>query len=1059
MAIYSSAVKKPITTMMIFVAVIVFGIYSLNFLPIDMYPEVDPPYITVMTTYVGANAEEIETNVTQIIEDGLNTVDELKEVTSESEDNISIVTLEFEWESDLTEAMNNVRDALDMTKDDLPDDCDDPLLFKFSSSMMPVLFYAVEAEESFDGLEKIIDEKVVNSLNRVSGIGSISVIGAPGRRIYVDCDPKKLEGYGLTISQIGQVIAAENLNTPSGHIKMGGTDYQLRVEGEFTNTDIIKDLVVSRQNGRTIYIKDIAEVHDKNREKEMINSFDGKQGIRLMIMKQSGANTVAVANGVKKKMEEISTTLPKDIEFSTLMDSSEDIMSSINNLSQTFIFALIFVMIVVLMFLGRWRATFIIVLTIPISLIVAFTYLYISGGSINIISLSSLSIAIGMVVDDAIVVLENIMKHIERGASPREAAIYATKEVWLSVIATTLVVVAVFFPLTLVGGQTGVMFKQLGWIVTITVVTSTLAAITLTPMLSSKMLRLKKKVNGKKSFYDKTFLRVLDGLDNIYGRIVAWAITHKKIVLSASLLILVGSFMLAPNLKFENMPEQDLGSMTITFELQPGTRVEKTGEVAKEVEDYINKEMGEEVVMIFASSGSDDEGGVSSIFGETGTHVCEMRIKLTDVEERKKRGKSTNKALDIWSLADRIRTKMASMSDIVNYTVSTASQGMGGTSTSVDVEIYGYDFDATTSIANRIADSLKMIDGAEDVQVSRERMKPQYQVVFNQTELAEFGLTTATASSAVRNAIAGLTASRFREDGEEYDIMVRYAESSRVEMDDIRNILIQSPTSGKLIKVSDVGEVKEYWATPKIERKLRQRVVTVSATPAKGMALSDLAEVANRIKTNIEKEVPAGISIDVGGAYEDMQENNMDLLILFAMIVLLVFIVMASQFESMSMPIIIMSSIVFSFSGVIIALLLTNTTASMIAILGAILLVGIVVKNGIVLIDFLNLLRERGIELHEATVMASKSRLRPILMTAMTTVLGMLPMALSVSEGSEVWAPMGITVIGGLVFSTLVTLILTPALYVLFARHGERNKSANIRKKFKFLESDNNSEA
>ncbi|MFV0345109.1 MAG: efflux RND transporter permease subunit [Bacteroidales bacterium] len=1047
MAIYSTAVKKPVTTIMIFIAVIVFGVYSLNFLPVDMYPEVDPPYITVMTTYVGANAEEIETNVSQIIEDGLNTVDDLKEITSESEDNMSIVTLEFDWEADLTEAMNNVRDALDMVEDDLPDDADSPLLFRFSSSMMPVLFYAISADESFDGLEKIIDEKVVNILNRVDGIGSVSVIGAPGRRIYVDCDPNKLEAYGLTIGQIGQVLAAENMNTPSGHIKMGDFDYQIRVEGEFKSSDEIKDIVVSRQSGKTVYIKDIAEVHDKGREMEMINRFEGNEGMRLMIMKQSGANTVSVAKGVKEKMAEIMPTLPRDVKFFEVMDSSDDIMSAINNLSQTFLFALIFVVFVVLLFLGRWRATFIIVLTIPISLIVAFTYLYLSGNSINIISLASLSIAIGMVVDDAIVVLENIMKHIERGASPREAAIYATKEVWLSVIATTLVVVAVFFPLTLVGGQTGIMFKQLGWIVTITVVTSTLAAITLTPMLSSKMLRLKKKKNGKKSFYDATVGRFLDSLDNAYGSIVHWSITHKKVVLPTLLLVFVASWMLVPSLKFENMPEQDLGSMTINFELQTGTRVEETAEVAKEINDYINEQMGDEVLLAFASSGSDDEGGISSLFGETGTHVVELRLKLTDVEDRER---------SVWELADIVREKLASTPEIVNYTISTQTQGMT-TSNSVDVEIYGYDFQTTTSLANEIADKLRKVKGAEDVQISREREKPQLQVVFNQNKLAEYGFTTASASSAVRNAIAGYTATRFREDGEEYDIMVRYHDGARKSIDDVRNVSILSPTTGKLVKVSEVGEVEEYWATPKIERKSRQRYVVVSSVPAKGMALSDLAEVINKGLQDID--IPSGVSISVGGAYEDLQENNADMGLLFLMILVLVFIVMASQFESLSMPIIIMSSIGFSFSGVILALYITDTTASMIAILGAILLVGIVVKNGIVLVDYLNLLRERGIGLYEATVMASKSRLRPILMTAMTTVLGMLPMALSIGEGSEVWAPMGITVIGGLLFSTIITLVITPVLYVLFARHGERNKSANIRKKFKFLESDNNSEA
>ncbi|MFV0553074.1 MAG: efflux RND transporter permease subunit [Mangrovibacterium sp.] len=1040
MAIYSAAVKKPVTTLMIFAAVILFGFYSLNYLPIDMYPEVDPPYVTVMTVYAGANAEEIETNVTKIIEDGLNSVDDLEEISSVSRDNMSIVTLEFSWDIDITEAMNNVRDAIDPVKDELPDGADTPLLFRMSTSMMPVLFYAVSAEESFDGLEKIIDEKLVNVLNRVSGIGSVSVIGAPGREIYVDCDPKKMETYGISIAQVGQVIAAENLNMPSGHIKMGNFDYQLRVEGEFSTSDVIENLVVSRVNGKTIKIKDVAVVNDTAREVEMINSFRGSDGMRLMVMKQSGANTVAVGNDVKRVIEETKSILPPDVQFHMIYDSSDDIQKSINNLSQTFMFALIFVVFVVLLFLGRWRATFIIALTIPISIIMAFIYLFVSGGSINVISLSSLSIAIGMVVDDAIVVLENIVKHIERGASPREAAIYATKEVWLSVIATTLVVVAVFFPLTMVGGQTGILFKQLGWIVTITVTTSTIAAVTLTPMLSARMLRLREKVAGKQSWYDRTIIPVLDGLDRAYGKVVRWSIYHKKIIIPGAIVIFVGSMMLTKYVKFENMPEQDMGMMTVSFEVQTGTRVEQTNEIAKKVEDFVLAEMNDEIQVTFLSAGSDDDGGVSALFGSSGSHVVELRVRLLPVTERER---------SIWELADLVRAELASIPEVVNYNVSTASQGMS-TSNTVDVEIYGYDFQTTTTFANQVADRLKMLEGADDISISREREKPQLQVVFDQDKLAEYGLTSATASTMVNYAINGMTASKFREEGEEYDIVVRNDIANRASISDVENINIQSPLTGSFVKLSEVGRVEEYWATPTVERKTRQRVVTVSAAPAKGKVLSEVADaVSAELKT---MEIPNNVSIEIGGAYKDMQENNADLGLLFLIIIMLVYVVMASQFESFSMPLIIMTSIMFSFSGVIIALLLTDTTASMIAILGAILLVGIVVKNGIVMIDFINLLRERGVPLQQAVVEACQSRLRPILMTAMTTVLGMLPMALSTTEGSEMWAPMGITVIGGLLFSTLITLVVIPAVYVLMAVKGSRNKKAKLYKKYNFLD-------
>ena len=1037
MSIYSAAVKKPITTIMIFMAVVVFGLYSLRFLPIDLYPEVDPPFITVMTTYVGANAEEIETNITKLIEDGLNSVDDLKEVTSSSQDNLSMVTLEFDWETDLTEAVNNIRDALEMVKDGLPEDAENPLIFRFSTSMMPILFYAVSAEESYDGLEKLIEEKVINPLNRINGIGSVSMMGAPGRRIYVDCDPRKLDAFGVTVEQIGQIIAAENMNMPAGHLKMGRFDYQLRIEGELTDSYQLDKIVVANINNKTVYLKDVATISDTYREKELRERYMGKPGMRLFIMKQSGANSVRIAAEIEKELEILKKDLPEDVQFTTIFNTADNIKTSINNLSTTLLYALISVVFVVLLFLGRWRATFIIVLTIPISLIVAFIYLYMSGNSINVISLASLSIAIGMVVDDAIVVLENITKHIERGSSPREAAIYATKEVWLSVVATTLVVVAVFFPLTLVGGQTGVMFKQLGWIVTITVVTSTLAAISLTPMLSALMLRLREK--KKESLYDKTVLRALDGLDNAYARFIAWCLKHKKVVVISSIVIFIASMSLVGKLKFENFPQTDDSFFQVDVELQTGRRVEESMAVADEIQRILDEKVPE-MILSYVSAGTDDEGGFNNLMFNSATNTVNLRVKLLPINERER---------TVWEIQDMLREELAKIPEIVNFTIGQGNFGMT-TSNSVDVEIFGYDIPTTTLLANEIKTRLATIPGAGDIQISRDKEKPQLQVVFDREKLAQYGLTTASASLALRNRVSGLMASRFREDGDEYDIVVRYKEEGRNTIGDIENVSLMTP-KGTLIKVSEVGRVEEYWAPPSIDRKSKQRIVTVSATPVKGVSLSDLA-IAVKQELN-QVDVPSGTRYRVGGAFEDMMETVGDLGLLLVIIILLVFIVMASQFESFRMPFIIMLSMFFSFSGVVLALWMTGTTMSTVAMLGAILLVGIVVKNGIVLIDYMNLLRERGVELYQAVVMACRSRLRPILMTALTTILGMLPMALSVSEGSEIWAPMGITVIGGLLFSTLITLIITPVVYVMMSKHGARDKKAKVQKKFVFMDS------
>ena len=1036
MSIYGNAVKKPITTIMIFLAVIVFGIYSLVNLPIDLYPEIEFPAITVFTTYGGASASDIETNISEPIEDALNTIDNLKQIQSVSRDNISVVTLEFEYETDLSEAANDIRDALSFVEDELPEDAEKPMIFKFSSSMMPIAMFAITADKSYEGIEKTLEEKIINPLNRIEGIGSISLMGTPIREVDIQINPRKLEAYNLTVEQIGSILQAENLNMPTGNIKMGQLNYPLRVEGEFKKSDVIKNIVLGNYNGQAIYLKDVASVRDSIKEMTIDEKINGKQGVRMMIMKQSGANTVKIAKEVNEKMVALEKDLPSDIKIHSIFDSSEFIKGSINNLTKTLMFALLFVTLVVLLFLGRWRATFIIVLTIPISLIVSFIFLHLTGSSINIISLSALSIAIGMVVDDAIVVLENIAKHIDRGSSPREAAIYATNEVWLAVIVTTLTVVAVFFPMTMIGGMTGVLFRQLGWIVTITVTTSTLAAITLTPMLSSKMLKLISRKSGEKKFsYNNIILPAFDKLDNWYGRALKWSLHHKRLITLVSFLIFFGSLFLAGRLGTEFMPQTDEGRISLEVELQPGTRVEKTTELARKIDKILDKIP--EVDLVSTSAGTDENAGMIAIFMSTGSNIINYTIRLTDLEERER---------SVWDIAEELRTELAQLPAVMNYNITFGSSAMAGTT--VDVEIYGYDLEKTTLLANSVADKLKNIKGARDIQISREKAKPELRVDLDREKMSAVGLNTAMVSTALYNRVAGLTASQFREDGEEYDIVIRFKEEFRNSISDLENIALQT-TSGKVVRLGEIGTIKEYWAPPNIERKRRERIVTVSATPYK----TSLGELAKNMQAEIDKmDVPKDVLVEIGGAYEDQQDSFKDLAMLLLLSLVLVYLVMASQFESLKMPFIIMFSIPFAFTGVILALYFTNTTLSVIAGLGAIMLVGIVVKNAIVLVDYINLMRDRGYELDTAIVESGKSRLRPVLMTALTTILGMLPLALSTGEGSEIWSPMGISVIGGLVFSTIITMIIVPVIYRIFASKGERDKKKNVRSKFKFMD-------
>lgn len=1042
MSIYSSSVKRPVTTILIFIGLMVMGIYSLTRLPIDLYPEMELPYVVVYTTYPGASASDIETNVTQTLENTLNSVSKLKEMTSRTSDGISVIFMNFEYGTNLDEASNDIRSSLSFTENYLPEDCEKPAIIKFNTNMMPIVFYAVTADESYRGLEKILNEKVVNPLNRIEGVGSVALTGVPGRKVYIDVDPRKMEAYNLTIEQIGNILRAENLNMPAGYIEMGKNDYALRIQGEFPESDVVKNIVVSSYNGANIYLKDIAEVRDTIRESKLDTRINGVKGMGMFVQKQSGGNTVKVTEEIDKSLTQLRKELPPDVKIEKLFDSASFIKDSISNLTETLMYAAIFVILVVLFFLGRWRATFIIILTIPISLIVAFIYLFVTNASINIISLTSLSIAIGMVVDDAIVVLENITKHIERGSRPREAAIYATNEVWLAVIVTTLTVVAVFFPLTFVKGLTGVLFKQLGMSVTITIITSVFAAITLTPTLSALILKWYPiKKDAPIWTYDGSIRKGLNWFDRFYENTLRWALHHKKVVIGLALVIFIGSMALFTVISTEFFPEADESRVSATIELQTGTRVSETVKTAEKINGMIRTKYPE-VNIMSTSSGADDQGGFAAMFSAQGTHTIAYTLHLVPIQERKRSS---------FEIAEDMRQELAKYPEIVDFTVSTAENMGSFGSNTVDVEVYGYNISQTNLVAEDLAAKIRNLRGAKDVTVSRDKSKPELQIIFDQNKMAANGLNTAMVSSAVKNRVDGLTATKLRQFGDEYDVVVRLKKSSTSTLTDIQNLGITNQM-GQIIRLGEIAQIKEYWAPPSIEHKRKERIVTVSFTPYK-RSLTELQVEVQKIIN--ETEVPSGVMVQISGAIQDQMESFMDIAMLMAVSLILVYLIMASQFESLRMPFIIMFSIPFAFSGVAIALFLTHTTLSVISGIGAVLLIGIVVKNAIVLVDFINLMRERGNELYEAIAISGRSRLRPVIMTSATTILGMLPLAMSKGSGSELWSPMGIAVIGGLIFSTLVTLVLVPVVYAMFARHGERNRHLADYREMSFLNGTN----
>ncbi len=1034
MSLYSSSVKRPVTTILVFVAIVIMGLFSLKKLPIDLMPDIDTNTIMVMTTYSGASAEDIEQNVTRPLENTLNSVEHLKHITSNSRENISIVTLEFEYGYDIDVLTNDVRDKLSMVSSMLPDDANTPIIFKFSTDMIPIVLLSAQAHESVPGLYKILDENVANPLARVDGVGSVSIGGAPKREVHIYVDPLKLEAYHLSIETISQLVGAENRNIPGGTFDIGNETYALRVEGEFEDPGEIANLVVGASNGAAVHLSDVARIDDSLEERAQETFTNGVRGAMIIIQKQSGANSVEISNRVHQILPQIQNNLPADIHLDYIVDTSDNIRNTIGSLVETVLYALLFVVIVVFFFLGRWRATIIIVLTIPISLIASFIYLYATGNTLNIVSLSALSISIGMVVDDAIVVLENVTTHIERGAEPKQAAVHGTNEVAISVIASTLTLIAVFFPLTLVTGMTGVLFRQLGWMVTIMMIISTTAALSLTPMLCSQMLRLQRT---QSKFFTKFYTpieKVLDKLDDGYAWLLTHCVRHRWITSVVVLAVFVVSMFLMKFIGSEFFPTMDNSRLGINLELPIGTRVD----VAKDVCSRLYKEWTQKYPEIKVFNYTVGQASSDNTWGSmqnNGSHIISMNIRLVDPSDRDR---------SITDIAALMRQDLRQYPELKKALVNVGGSrggGMSGQST-LNYEIYGYDFTVTDSLSQQLKRILEKVPGAADINISRSDYQPEYQVDFDREKLALYGLNLSTAATYIRNRINGSTASYFREDGDEYDIKVMYDPEHRQSLEDIENITLYN-AMGNGIKLKEVGKVVERFSPPTIERKDRERVITVSTV----VQDRPMSEIIADAQPEIDKlDMPPGVTIQLSGSYESQQDSFSDLGLLAVLIIILVYIVMAAQFESFTYPGIIMSSIMFAFSGIVLILLLTGTNLNIMSMIGAIMLIGIVVKNGIVLIDYITLNRERGMSVRRSVIDGGKSRLRPVLMTSLTTILGMVPMAVGSGEGAEMWRPMGIAVIGGLTFSTILTLLFVPTMYTIFAYNGMKRTRKKLRK-------------
>ncbi|MBQ4480779.1 MAG: efflux RND transporter permease subunit [Victivallales bacterium] len=1037
-------VTRPIATSMLFVMVLVLGVICFSKLGVDLTPEIEPTRVTVMTTWEGASAEDVESKVTRVLEKRLGSVSNLDEIRSTTREGVSNISCTFTWGTNIDEASNDVRSKVDMAKDSLPDDADTPTIFKFDSADMPILLIGVTAKESIEKLYDIIDDEVAQPLQRIEGVGAVNAFGGLQRQINIILSREKLAGYGLTLDDITKAIANENRTLPAGSLKISRTEYTIRVLGEFDDPMQIKEIPVLRNQGKLLRIKDFAEVKDGFEEISQYVETMGRDGMMMIVQKRTGANTVKVCADVLAELENLRHQIPQDIEFYVINDSSDFISNSIRNVRGTVLWGGLFVILVSYFFLRSIRSSLVIALTIPFSLIIAFCFMYFMGWTINMISLSALSIAVGMVVDNAIVVLENITSHISCGVRVKEAAMFAAGEVGLSLVASTATTICVFLPLVFVQGATGIMFKQLGGLVTATLLASMVCALLLTPMLASRLL--KRAPSGPENGGVPSGLgaRLYAASENLflavekaYGWFLGHCLKHRYFVLICGAVLIALAILAIPFVGTEFTPDQDLGEMEIQFQLPVSTRSELTAEMARRITNLVYAKEKELLETKYAGQAiaPDDSGrprttgirfnnwraGSSSWGRSAGSHIGRINIKLLKREQR---------PYSSAELGDAVLSELRTWPELDRVFLSTSNRLMsmilgGSNEKPIIVNVLGYDLNTTLGIANRIRELALKIPGCKDPTVTFDSGNRELVIEINRDAAAALNVSVNSIVSSIRTLFYGSTASKFRQSEDEYDIFLQLREDERRSINDLQNSEIT--VNGKRIRLDAVATIHEALGPLSISRTGQERVVYLQMDVYDRSLGEVFADLKQAIEDNIS--LPQGVSLDYTGQVKEQGKSFNDLTLMLVLGILLVYMVMAAEFESHSAPFVVMFSIPFAFAGAVFALLGGGYTLNMFSFIGLIMLVGTVVNNAIVLVDYINLLVARGQDVYSAVTNAGRQRLRPVLMTTMTTCCGMLPMALSKSTGSELWSPLATTIIGGLMISMVVTLAVIPTIY------------------------------
>ncbi len=1013
------SVNRKIAISMVICVIVLFGTISFFKLGLDLLPELEYPFVSVITSYEGVGTSEIEEHITRPIEETVAMVKNVKTVYSISQEGSSTVIVKFDWGTQLGVAVQDIRDQLSYLTDILPRDADKPKVLKYSTEDMPVIFYAVTGLENTKALRDYIRDNVETPLNRLEGVASVYPMGGLEREINVFLDRDKLHGLGLSFEHVRRVIAAENLNLSGGHITEHGVEYLVRTLGEFEGVQEIGDIMVAAPNRKPVYLKDIATVSDTFKEVRSVSRVNGRDCVLVAILKEAGANTVAVVDRVKSILAELAKRIPKSISFEPMMDQASFIKSAILATAMNVLEGGILAILILFLFLRAVRPTVIISLAIPLSIITTFIGMNAANYTFNIMTLSGLALGIGMLVDNAIIVIENTFRHLEAGKDPKQAAIVGASEVSSAITASTLTTVAVFVPIALAKGIPGKLAKPLGLTVTIALFASLFVAVTIVPMLSSLILT-KGRTGRHNGGSGRTLFKRFAERYKVW---LGWALRHRVVVLGSTGVVFVLSVLALNLVGAEFLPKQDNPMAMFLFRMPPGTPLARTEAAVAKIEKVMRSQP--EVVRVGSFLGLSEatKYDVGTGWGAAAVNEAEIMLTLLPKEVRRRISDEVVEAIrdEIPKIPD---------SDFEYLDTTDMMTGSQAGEKPIEIKVFGKDIDRLKEIVAYVRKQCEGIKGLRELQSTHKEGKPEVRLKIDRHKASQLGLSVYQIAQTVKDAMLGVVASNYRVGGDEFDIRLRLRDADRISEDDVLNIPISSAL-GFSVPLYQVATVNRAVGPIKISREDKERKITL-----KGATFGrDVGSIVSDIKKRLSNlRLPSGYSLDFGGAYQEMADSFKVLFGALAVAVLLVFMVMAAQFESLLQPFIVMFAVPLGIIGVVFGLLVTHTTLSVPTIMGTIILLGIAVNDAIVMIDYINQLRRKGVEPREAIINGAAVRLRPILITTITTVLAVLPLSFSTTEGAELRAPMGITIGFGLTFATLLTLFVIPSIYSVIGR-------------------------